>query len=190
MWPASSATFPLSLDGPCCSCGSNGCWEAYISNRATLARYFGQPLSHDVLASSDRPAVHHRRSDCARTWQRRQGRERLLNRRRDISGWARGRRQYVRSRVRVHRRGNYAGVGPHRINSAIGAGRARTDGGSGDNGHSSSHGHRISASARSGGTGRCTGVRRARSGVGTPMIHEEHEEPRGNQKHQTGSESQ
>jgi N-acetylglucosamine repressor len=34
---------PLSLDGPRCSCGSNGCWEAYISNRATLARYFGRP---------------------------------------------------------------------------------------------------------------------------------------------------
>jgi hypothetical protein len=24
---------PLSLDGPRCSCGANGCWEAYISNR-------------------------------------------------------------------------------------------------------------------------------------------------------------
>jgi N-acetylglucosamine repressor len=34
---------PLSLDGPRCSCGANGCWEAYISNRATLARYFGRP---------------------------------------------------------------------------------------------------------------------------------------------------
>jgi predicted NBD/HSP70 family sugar kinase len=33
---------PLSLDGPRCSCGSNGCWEAYVSNRATLARYFGR----------------------------------------------------------------------------------------------------------------------------------------------------
>jgi predicted NBD/HSP70 family sugar kinase len=33
---------PLSLDGPPCSCGSNGCWEAYVSNRATLARYFGR----------------------------------------------------------------------------------------------------------------------------------------------------
>ena len=31
----------LSMDGPRCSCGSNGCWEAYVSNRATLARYFG-----------------------------------------------------------------------------------------------------------------------------------------------------
>jgi predicted NBD/HSP70 family sugar kinase len=35
---------PLSLDGPRCSCGSNGCWEAYISNRATLARYFGSSM--------------------------------------------------------------------------------------------------------------------------------------------------
>jgi predicted NBD/HSP70 family sugar kinase len=33
---------PLSLDGPRCSCGANGCWEAYVSNRATLARYFGR----------------------------------------------------------------------------------------------------------------------------------------------------
>lgn len=35
---------PLSLDGPRCSCGATGCWEAYVSNRATLARYFGRPL--------------------------------------------------------------------------------------------------------------------------------------------------
>jgi predicted NBD/HSP70 family sugar kinase len=31
----------LSMDGPRCSCGSRGCWEAYVSNRATLARYLG-----------------------------------------------------------------------------------------------------------------------------------------------------
>jgi predicted NBD/HSP70 family sugar kinase len=36
---------PLSLDGPRCSCGAQGCWEAYISNRATLARYFGRPAN-------------------------------------------------------------------------------------------------------------------------------------------------
>ena len=36
---------PLSLDGPRCSCGSNGCWEAYVSNPATLARYFGRTES-------------------------------------------------------------------------------------------------------------------------------------------------
>jgi predicted NBD/HSP70 family sugar kinase len=35
---------PLSLDGPRCSCGAAGCWEAYISNRATLARYFGRAV--------------------------------------------------------------------------------------------------------------------------------------------------
>jgi predicted NBD/HSP70 family sugar kinase len=33
---------PLALDGPRCSCGATGCWEAYVSNRATLARYFGR----------------------------------------------------------------------------------------------------------------------------------------------------
>jgi predicted NBD/HSP70 family sugar kinase len=34
---------PLTLNGPRCSCGATGCWEAYVSNRATLARYFGRP---------------------------------------------------------------------------------------------------------------------------------------------------
>jgi N-acetylglucosamine repressor len=33
---------PLSIDGPRCSCGSTGCWEAYVSNRATLNRYFSE----------------------------------------------------------------------------------------------------------------------------------------------------
>jgi predicted NBD/HSP70 family sugar kinase len=36
---------PLSLDGPRCMCGANGCWEAYTSNLATLSRYFGWDLS-------------------------------------------------------------------------------------------------------------------------------------------------
>jgi N-acetylglucosamine repressor len=36
---------PLSIDGPLCSCGSHGCWEAYISNPATIARYLGRPVS-------------------------------------------------------------------------------------------------------------------------------------------------
>ena len=36
---------PLSIDGPRCSCGATGCWEAYVSNLATLSRYFGQDLS-------------------------------------------------------------------------------------------------------------------------------------------------
>jgi len=38
---------PLSLDGPRCACGATGCWEAYVSNRATLARYFGRAPADD-----------------------------------------------------------------------------------------------------------------------------------------------
>lgn len=33
---------PLSVDGPRCSCGATGCWEVYVSNLATLSRYFGR----------------------------------------------------------------------------------------------------------------------------------------------------
>lgn len=36
---------PLSIDGPKCSCGATGCWEAYVSNLATLSRYFGRDLA-------------------------------------------------------------------------------------------------------------------------------------------------
>jgi predicted NBD/HSP70 family sugar kinase len=36
---------PLNIDGPRCSCGSKGCWEAYISNIATLSRYYGRDLA-------------------------------------------------------------------------------------------------------------------------------------------------
>jgi predicted NBD/HSP70 family sugar kinase len=39
------AHVPLNLDGPGCMCGASGCWEAYISNLATLSRYFGWNLS-------------------------------------------------------------------------------------------------------------------------------------------------
>src|SRR5215510_3439311 len=38
---------PLTLDGPRCSCGSAGCWEAYVSNLATLSRYFGRNLNEN-----------------------------------------------------------------------------------------------------------------------------------------------
>jgi predicted NBD/HSP70 family sugar kinase len=37
---------PLSIDGPPCSCGANGCWETYISNLATTSRYFGKNLAN------------------------------------------------------------------------------------------------------------------------------------------------
>ncbi len=36
---------PINVDGPPCACGANGCWESYVSNLATLSRYFGRPLS-------------------------------------------------------------------------------------------------------------------------------------------------
>jgi N-acetylglucosamine repressor len=36
---------PLDIDGPPCACGANGCWEAYVSNIATLSRYFGREIS-------------------------------------------------------------------------------------------------------------------------------------------------
>lgn len=39
------AHVPLNIEGPKCMCGSSGCWEAYISNLATLSRYFGWDLS-------------------------------------------------------------------------------------------------------------------------------------------------
>ncbi len=32
---------PLDADGPLCSCGQRGCWEAYVSKRALIARYVG-----------------------------------------------------------------------------------------------------------------------------------------------------
>jgi len=48
---------PLNIDGPRCSCGATGCWEAYISNLATLSRYFGWNLSK-LSPNSLRDAEH------------------------------------------------------------------------------------------------------------------------------------
>jgi N-acetylglucosamine repressor len=36
---------PLTMEGPACQCGSRGCWEAYTSNAAIVARYLGRELS-------------------------------------------------------------------------------------------------------------------------------------------------
>ena len=44
---------PLSGDGPRCACGATGCWEAYVSNRTTMARYFGRSLDADAGASDE-----------------------------------------------------------------------------------------------------------------------------------------
>jgi len=35
---------PLALKGPRCACGVQGCWEAHVSNLATLSRYLGREL--------------------------------------------------------------------------------------------------------------------------------------------------
>jgi predicted NBD/HSP70 family sugar kinase len=48
---------PLSIDGPRCSCGANGCWEAYISNRATLARYFGRARAGEDAPGAAQPPL-------------------------------------------------------------------------------------------------------------------------------------
>ena len=39
---------PLNVDGPRCGCGATGCWEAYVSNLATLSRYFGRDLRNEA----------------------------------------------------------------------------------------------------------------------------------------------
>jgi predicted NBD/HSP70 family sugar kinase len=44
---------PLSIDGPRCSCGATGCWEAYVSNLATLSRYFGRDLADARLRDAE-----------------------------------------------------------------------------------------------------------------------------------------
>jgi N-acetylglucosamine repressor len=47
---------PLALDGPLCSCGTRGCWEAHVSNLATVTRYLnrsldpGKPIPSDVVS--------------------------------------------------------------------------------------------------------------------------------------------
>ena len=64
---------PLSLDGPRCSCGSNGCWEAYVSNPATLARYFGRPSGSPRTDARRAAPLHDRRFDRARPRARCQG---------------------------------------------------------------------------------------------------------------------
>lgn len=46
---------PLSGDGPRCACGATGCWEAYVSNRTTMARYFGRSLDADAAVSDEQP---------------------------------------------------------------------------------------------------------------------------------------
>jgi N-acetylglucosamine repressor len=41
---------PLSIDGPRCTCGASGCWETYVSNLATLSRYFGRTVAESAAS--------------------------------------------------------------------------------------------------------------------------------------------
>jgi N-acetylglucosamine repressor len=48
---------PLTMFGPRCSCGQTGCWEAYVSRRATIARYLGADPSWPGSAELVSPTV-------------------------------------------------------------------------------------------------------------------------------------
>lgn len=48
---------PLSLDGPLCACGQRGCWEAYVSVGATVARYLGGEVSWPAARRSGTTTV-------------------------------------------------------------------------------------------------------------------------------------
>jgi predicted NBD/HSP70 family sugar kinase len=47
----------LNMYGPRCSCGQRGCWEAYVSQRATTARYLGADPSWSGSAEPSQPTV-------------------------------------------------------------------------------------------------------------------------------------
>jgi N-acetylglucosamine repressor len=47
----------LNMYGPRCSCGQKGCWEAYVSKRATIARYLGADPSWPGSAELGTPTV-------------------------------------------------------------------------------------------------------------------------------------
>ena len=50
---------PLTLDGPVCACGATGCWEAYVSNRATIARYFNRSAETTDPIPREQAGVHY-----------------------------------------------------------------------------------------------------------------------------------
>jgi len=50
---------PLNLYGPRCACGRRGCWEAYVSKRAIVARYRGTDPSWPASADSSSVTIEH-----------------------------------------------------------------------------------------------------------------------------------
>jgi predicted NBD/HSP70 family sugar kinase len=49
----------LTMFGPVCSCGQRGCWEAYASKRATIARYRGTEPSWPESGESGAVTIEH-----------------------------------------------------------------------------------------------------------------------------------
>ena len=157
---------PLTMDGPRCSCGATGCWEAYVSNRATLARYFGRP------AESDEPAPADERAFTV---------EDLISR---------ARRGDAKARAAIQATGRYLGaglvsvvnvfdptrvyvggeitdrLGPHRARRAGGVRRARADAGGGRDRDSARGGVGVPAPAGRGRARDGAGVCGAGRGVG------------------------
>jgi predicted NBD/HSP70 family sugar kinase len=50
---------PLNMYGPRCSCGQRGCWEAYVSKRAVIARYRGTDPSWPESAETASVTIEH-----------------------------------------------------------------------------------------------------------------------------------
>jgi N-acetylglucosamine repressor len=50
---------PLNMYGPRCSCGERGCWEAYVSKRATIARYRGTDPSWPESVETGSVTIEH-----------------------------------------------------------------------------------------------------------------------------------
>jgi N-acetylglucosamine repressor len=50
---------PLNMYGPRCSCGQRGCWEAYASKRAVIARYRGTDPSWPGSAEAGSVTIEH-----------------------------------------------------------------------------------------------------------------------------------
>jgi predicted NBD/HSP70 family sugar kinase len=50
---------PLNMYGPRCSCGQRGCWEAYASKRAVIARYRGTDPSWPESAATGSVTIEH-----------------------------------------------------------------------------------------------------------------------------------
>ena len=153
---------PLSLDGPKCSCGAHGCWEAYISNRATLARYFGRAGEHGRARRREASSVHRRGPDHPCPRQRRESRRRH----RSDSPLPRTRAgvgdQRARSGTRLRRRRDHPRVGSDRGHGAHRARRARAHVGSRRNRDTPGRRGRISALARRRRAGGRAGIRSTR----------------------------